>query len=131
MTKYLSKAFLAPFAALVVFSMVLVSTSPIEAKIFDPKTFTLKNGMQVVVISNHRAPVVRQMVWYKVGSADEGEGESGIAHLLEHLMFKGTKTTESGEFSKKSRVMVGKRTPSRHTITRHTSRPLPKIGLKW
>ena len=101
MTKHLSRAFLAPFAALVVFSMVLVSTSPIEAKIFDPKTFTLKNGMQVVVISNSRAPVVRQMVWYKVGSADEGEGESGIAHLLEHLMFKGTKTTESGEFSKK------------------------------
>lgn len=74
---------------------------PVQAKIFDPKTFTLKNGMQVVVISNHRAPVVRQMVWYKVGSADEAAGESGIAHLLEHLMFKGTKTTESGEFSKK------------------------------
>ncbi len=99
--KYLSRAFLAPLAALVVFSMVLVSTSPLEAKIFDPQTFTLKNGMQVVVISNNRAPVVRQMVWYKVGSADEGEGESGIAHLLEHLMFKGTKTTDSGEFSKK------------------------------
>ena len=97
MTKYFPKAVI---AALALFA-VLAVTSVAEAKIFDPKTFTLKNGMQVVVISNHRAPVVRQMVWYKVGSADEGAGESGIAHLLEHLMFKGTKTTESGEFSKK------------------------------
>jgi len=69
------------------------------AKIFDPDTFTLKNGMQVVVITNHRAPVVRHMVWYKVGSADEAPGESGIAHLLEHLMFKGTDNQGPGEFS--------------------------------
>ena len=60
----------------------------------------LKNGMQVVVIPNHRVPVVTHMVWYKVGSADEQEGESGIAHFLEHLMFKGTKTLGNGEFSR-------------------------------
>lgn len=69
------------------------------AQIFDPDTFTLENGMQVVVISNHRAPVVRHMVWYKVGAADEAPGETGIAHLLEHLMFKGTHNTPPGEFS--------------------------------
>ena len=69
--------------------------------VFNPKTFTLSNGMQVVVISNHRVPVVSHMIWYKAGSADELPGKSGAAHLLEHLMFKGTKKFPSGEFSKK------------------------------
>ncbi|WP_419903726.1 M16 family metallopeptidase [Kiloniella sp.] len=55
--------------------------------------------MQVVVIPNHRAPIVSQMVWYKVGAADESPGESGNAHFLEHLMFKGTEKFKSGEFS--------------------------------
>ncbi|MEL6571765.1 MAG: pitrilysin family protein [Pseudomonadota bacterium] len=62
-------------------------------------TFTLDNGMEVVVIEDHRAPVVTHMVWYKTGSADEPEGISGVAHFLEHLMFKATETLESGEFS--------------------------------
>jgi zinc protease len=70
------------------------------AKVFDPQTFTLKNGMQVVVIRNPRAAVVTHMVWYKVGAADEPPGQSGIAHYLEHLMFKGTKKLKSGAFSK-------------------------------
>ncbi len=70
-----------------------------RAAVFSPETFTLKNGMQVVVIPNHRVPVVTHMVWYAVGSADEGPGESGIAHLLEHLMFKGTPRFPDGEFS--------------------------------
>ena len=64
------------------------------------ETFFLKNGMQVVVIPDHRAPVVTHMVWYKVGAADEDPGESGNAHFLEHLMFKGTKKLGPGEFSK-------------------------------
>ena len=59
----------------------------------------LENGMRVVVVNNTRVPVVTHMVWYKVGSADEGPGESGMAHFLEHLMFKGTKTRKPGEFS--------------------------------
>jgi zinc protease len=54
--------------------------------------FTLDNGMQVVVIPDHRAPIVTNMVWYKVGSADEPPGKSGIAHFFEHLMFKATST---------------------------------------
>ena len=70
------------------------------AGVFDPETFTLKNGMAVVVIPNHRVPVVTHMVWYKVGSADEPPGKSGIAHFLEHLMFKGTRKLASGEFSR-------------------------------
>lgn len=64
-----------------------------------PSTFTLGNGLQVVVIPDHRTPTVTQMIWYKVGSADETPGKSGLAHFLEHLMFKGTATHPAGEFS--------------------------------
>ena len=62
-------------------------------------SFALDNGMQVVVVEDHRAPVVQQMVWYRAGSADEPKGESGVAHFLEHLMFKGTDTMAPGELS--------------------------------
>ena len=62
-------------------------------------TFTLDNGMEVVVVEDHRAPVVQQMVWYRAGSADEPKGQSGVAHFLEHLLFKGTDTLKPGEFS--------------------------------
>ena len=65
----------------------------------DVTDFTLENGMQVVVIEDHRAPVVVHMVWYKAGAADEPPGKSGIAHYLEHLLFKGTDTMAPGEFS--------------------------------
>jgi zinc protease len=61
--------------------------------------FRLDNGMDVVVIPDHRAPVVTHMVWYRNGSADDPIGKSGIAHFLEHLMFKGTKAHRQGEFS--------------------------------
>src|SRR5580704_6347522 len=64
-----------------------------------PGSFTLSNGLQVVVIPDHRTPVVTQMTWYKVGSADETPGKSGLAHFLEHLMFKGTAKHPAGEFS--------------------------------
>ena len=64
-----------------------------------PASFTLKNGLQVVVIPDHRTPVVTQMIWYRVGSADETPGKSGLAHFLEHLMFKGTSKHPVGEFS--------------------------------
>lgn len=63
-------------------------------------SFELENGLQAVVIEDHRAPVVTQMVWYRVGSADEAPGETGIAHFLEHLMFKGTDKIPEGAFSK-------------------------------
>ncbi len=62
--------------------------------------FTLPNGLETVVIQDHRAPVVVQMLWYKIGSADEMPGKSGLAHYLEHLMFKGTDKLEPGELSK-------------------------------
>ncbi|MBU2992103.1 pitrilysin family protein [Octadecabacter sp. 1_MG-2023] len=63
-------------------------------------TFQLDNGMDVVVIEDHRAPVVVHMLWYRAGSADEPVGSSGVAHYLEHLLFKATETVESGEFQR-------------------------------
>ncbi|MEK0084227.1 M16 family metallopeptidase [Benzoatithermus flavus] len=68
--------------------------------VFHPETFGLDNGMEVVVVSNHRAPVVAHWVWYRVGSADSPLGKSGLPHFLEHLMFKGTREIPPGEFSK-------------------------------
>ena len=62
-------------------------------------TFVLDNGMQVVVVEDHRAPVVQHMVWYRAGSADEPKGSSGVAHFLEHLLFKATDTLAAGELS--------------------------------
>src|SRR6476659_866541 len=63
-------------------------------------SFTLANGLDVVVIPDHRVPVVTHMIWYRNGSADDPLGQSGIAHFLEHLMFKGTAKHPAGEFSK-------------------------------
>ncbi|HEY4738337.1 MAG TPA: pitrilysin family protein [Xanthobacteraceae bacterium] len=62
-------------------------------------SFTLPNGLELVVIPDHRAPVVTHMIWYKVGAADETPGKSGLAHFLEHLMFKGTAKHPTGLFS--------------------------------
>jgi zinc protease len=90
------------FAAALVAALVLSTTSAFAQSTVTsdpPATFTLPNGLQVVVIEDHRTPVVTQMVWYKVGSADETPGKSGLAHFLEHLMFKGTAKHPVGEFS--------------------------------
>lgn len=76
-------------------------------RVFNAKSFELDNGLQVVLIPNHRAPVVTHMVWYRVGSADEDKGETGLAHFLEHLMFKGSPNVATGEFSKTVKSMGG------------------------
>lgn len=86
-------------AALVAVPLTMGAGSA-AAQVFNPEVFTLDNGMQVVVVPNHRVPVVSHMVWYKVGSADEVSGKTGLAHLLEHLMFKGTAEVPAGEFSR-------------------------------
>jgi zinc protease len=89
------------FVALV--TTFALSVSPLRAQTTitspPPASFTLGNGLQVVVIPDHRTPVVTEMIWYKVGSADETPGKSGLAHFLEHLMFKGTAKHPAGEFS--------------------------------
>lgn len=89
--------------ALTLLCLFALSAAPVAARagVFNPVSFTLDNGMQVVVLPNHRAPVVLHMVWYKAGSTSEPQGKSGVAHLLEHLMFKGTAKYPDGEFSRK------------------------------
>lgn len=88
------------FCTLMALFAVCILPARASAEVFSPKEFELANGLKVVVIENRRAPMVMQMVWYRVGAADEEPGESGLAHFLEHLMFKGTKTVKPGEFSR-------------------------------
>src|SRR5215510_6070373 len=78
-------------------SFQTLSASPTTSRVGE---FKLGNGLQVVVVPDHRAPVVTHYVWYRVGAADEPPGVSGIAHFLEHLMFKSTDRIASGAFSK-------------------------------
>ena len=67
-----------------------LAAGKLDSKVAD---FTLPNGLELVVIPDHRAPVVTHMIWYKIGAADETPGKSGLAHFLEHLMFKPTRWT--------------------------------------
>lgn len=90
------------------FAAFILTVLALAAKADQVTTYTLDNGMDVVVIEDRRAPVVVHMVWYRVGSADEPEGQSGIAHFLEHLMFKGTDVLEAGEFSQVVAVNGGR-----------------------
>ena len=78
---------------------LLVPLSAFAALADTVSSFALPNGIEVVVIEDHRAPVVTHMVWYRIGSADEAAGKSGLAHYLEHLMFKGTDDLAPGAFS--------------------------------
>lgn len=83
-----------------VFSFLVMPVT--HAGLFNPETFTLPNGLQVIVLTNNRAPIVKQIVVYKVGSIDEPKGKSGIAHFLEHLMFKGTSNISRQELDKEN-----------------------------
>jgi len=87
-----------PGAAAIISALIMgvASAEPAGAPVAD---FTLANGLELVVIPDHRAPVVTHMIWYKVGAADETPGKSGLAHFLEHLMFKGTAKHPAGNFS--------------------------------
>lgn len=81
--------------------------STFNQKIFNAEHYTLENGLEIVVIPSARIPAVTHMVWYKVGAADEPPGKSGIAHFLEHLMFKGSDGLAPGEFSETVRALGG------------------------
>ncbi len=91
---------LSAFGRAALFAPALLLAPPaLAAKTEAVSSFTLDNGLQVVVIEDHRAPAVVHMVWYRIGAADETAPHSGIAHFLEHLMFQGTDTLAPGEFS--------------------------------
>lgn len=84
--------------------LAILSLAPLQALGAEPDdgltAFTLDNGMQVLVLEDHRAPVLTHMVWYKVGAADDPHGKSGLAHFLEHLTFKKTDELDPGDFSR-------------------------------
>lgn len=79
--------------------LLMLSTTDAAAKLFEISEFFLPNRMRVLVVENHKAPIAKHMVWYGVGSADEKPGKGGSAHLLEHLMFRGTKAVPDKEFN--------------------------------
>jgi zinc protease len=87
--------------------LVLLAPRLAQAELIPAESFSLTNGLQVVVIENHRAPVVLQMLFYMAGNTDSPPGKSGIAHFLEHLMFKGTPSVPAGEFSRRVALMGG------------------------
>lgn len=91
---------LTPFLKALALLMALVPPSARAGTGEAVSSFELDNGLKIVVIEDHRAPVVTHMLWYRVGAADEPPGKSGIAHFLEHLMFKGTDKVGDGEFSR-------------------------------
>ncbi len=72
------------------------------------QSFTLNNGMTLIVKPDRRAPTVAHMVWLRVGSMDEVDGTSGVAHVLEHMLFKGTPTVPPGEFSRRVAALGGR-----------------------
>ena len=88
-----------------VFLVVLGLTSPARAEVVEKR---LDNGMKVVVKVDRRAPVVVSQVWYRAGSSDERNGTTGVAHVLEHMMFKGTRAVPTGEFSKRIAAAGGR-----------------------
>jgi zinc protease len=93
--------FFRTFAALSLLTCALPSVAQVTEH-------TLANGMRIIISEDHRAPTVAHMVWYKAGSIDEVNGKTGVAHVLEHMMFKGTRTVPAGEFSKRVAAMGGR-----------------------
>ena len=87
------------------FMLVLLISFEVFA---NPHEYMLANGLRIVVKEDHRSPVVISQIWYKAGSIDELNGTTGVAHVLEHMMFKGTKNISSGEFSKKIAAVGGR-----------------------
>ena len=102
----MSKTLLLVFA---LFGVLFAGLAPAATATPDARVthFTLANGLEVVVVPDHRAPVVTHMIWYRVGAADEVPGKSGLAHFLEHLMFKGTAQNPGNSFSQEVAAIGG------------------------
>ena len=86
----------------------LLAGGLVSAAVANPYETTLKNGLRVIVKEDRRAPTAVQMVWYRIGSMDEVDGASGVAHVLEHMMFKGTPSVGPGEFNKRVAAVGGR-----------------------
>jgi zinc protease len=118
-------------ALAVAFALMAAPATPSQAASQSRASeFWLANGMQVVVVPDHRAPVVTHVVWYKVGGADNAPGQSGVAHFLEHLMFRSTKKLKSGELARTVSRLGGRdNAVTSHDATYYFQR-LPKEHLK-
>mgnify|MGYP003084639543 FL=1 len=92
------------FRSLLVAAVLAASVVPAAA---ETQSRVLANGMKVIVREDHRAPVAVTQLWFKVGSADEHAGKTGLSHALEHMMFKGTPTVPAGEFSRRISALGG------------------------
>ena len=88
--------------------LVILSIPVLSLAASAAQEFRLGNGMRLIVQEDRRAPTVVHMVWYRVGSMDEQNGSTGVAHVLEHMMFKGTKKLKPGEFSAKVAALGGR-----------------------
>ena len=88
------------FCKFVFLILALCLSVTARAETFKIEEFFLDNGLQVVVIENHKSPIIQQMLFYKVGAVDEKIGKGGIAHLLEHLMFRGTSNVKGQKFNR-------------------------------
>ena len=89
----------------------------------------LANGLRVLVKEDHRAPTVLHMVWYRAGSMDEVSGTSGVAHVLEHMMFKGTRTVKNGEFSRRVAAAGGRENAFTNRDYTAYFQQVPKVAL--
>jgi zinc protease len=104
--KFISK--FAPLSALVLSICLSLPASEVRANKADTHEYQFKNGLRLIVREDRRAPTVAHMVWYRAGSMDEVNGKTGVAHVLEHMMFKGTKTVKSGDFSRMVAAVGGR-----------------------
>jgi zinc protease len=86
----------------------MLAACPLAAHAEPAQEFMLENGMKIIVKEDHRAPTAAHMVWYRIGSMDEQNGTTGVAHALEHMMFKGTTTLKPGEFSARVAALGGR-----------------------
>ena len=98
----------APLTALVLSICLSLPASEVRANKADTHEYQFKNGLRLIVREDRRAPTVAHMVWYRAGSMDEVNGKTGVAHVLEHMMFKGTKTVKSGDFSRMVAAVGGR-----------------------
>ncbi|WP_372661022.1 M16 family metallopeptidase, partial [Hydrogenophaga sp.] len=106
-----------------------LAQAPAVAAATHAQTFTLANGMTLIVQADHRAPTVAHMLWVRVGSMDEVDGTSGVAHVLEHMMFKGTPSVPPGEFSRRVAALGGRENAftSRDATAYHQQIPAAKL----
>lgn len=118
---------LSRFLALTLSGLLLAVALPARA---NPYETTLPNGLRLIVKEDHRAPTVAHMVWYRVGAMDETTGSTGVAHALEHMMFKGTENVGPGEFNKQVAAVGG--SDNAFTTRDYTAyfQRVPKEGLE-